>query len=210
MASGGFASAATDFAGAASSLFAGFGAKTKAQMYRIESQADLLKGLGAQLEGQSYQKAHDLALTNEEYAKESTAIQGVQATRATNLSLGAGRAAIGASGLEESGSALDVLADSARQGELHRQIVAQQGLISEAGYQEQADVYTNMVAASGVAVEGAKLASKEHLMAADAEETAAMGNFITAGIKGVAGVAALFSSGGGGLSSGDLAALAGG
>lgn len=190
---GPFADAAGNAAGAVSSLFAGFGANTKADMDRIEAQADLLKGKGAELEGESYTRAQTLAMQNKDYAEQSTAIQEAQAGRSLDLNLGAGRAAAGASGLRESGSVIDVLADSARQGELQQQVLGYQGAITQAGYQEQYEVYGNMVKASQVAVEGAELANKEHLMAADAENTAATGDFITAGIKGVSAVASLFS-----------------
>ncbi len=40
-------------------------------------------------------------------------------------------------GLGESGSALDILRDSASQGALTKATLGQQGLINEAGYQEQ-------------------------------------------------------------------------
>lgn len=195
---GPFSNAATSIGGAVSDLFSASAHKTKADMYRIESEADLLKGRGAELEGQSYTRAHELALTNKAYTEQSTAIQEAQASRDITRSLGTTRASIGASGLQESGSALDVLADSARQGELHKQVVQQQGLITEEGFQESADVYENMTKAAGIAVEGAQLASKEHLMAADAEETAATGAYIGAGIKGLTAVASLFEGFGGG------------
>lgn len=191
---GPFTSAAGDFASAAASLFAGKAAQSKAAMYKVEAQADLLKGEGAKIEGENYAKAQALALTNEEYAKTSTAIQEAQASRAIYLQTGEARAAAGASGIAQSGSALDILADSARQGELQKQVLAQQGLITEAGYQEQAETYGNMVKASDIAVKGAQLASQEHLMAADAEETAAKGSFITGAIKAAAGVAAIVAA----------------
>lgn len=182
--------------GAASSLFAGFASEKKAEMFKIEAKADLLKGKGAQLEGESYDRAKELALVNKQFAAESTAIQGVQADRAITLSLGGTRAGIGAAGMLESGSAMDVLADSASQGALHKQLLEKQGLITGEGYQEQADVYGKMVEASGVAVEAAKLASEGHLKAAEAEETAATGHYIGAGIKAVFGIASLFTGDG--------------
>lgn len=189
---GAFSTSVTDFAGAAQSLFAGISEQSKAKMYRIEAQSDLLKGEGYKIEGENYAKAQALALENVEYTKQSTAIQRAQADRTTFLSLGTARAAAGAEGITLEGSATDILAESARQGALQQQVLAQQGLITEAGYQEQAETYGNMVKASEVAVKGTELASQEHLEAANASETAATGNFITGGIKAVAGVAALF------------------
>src|SRR5882762_1371290 len=99
--------------GAVGSLFAGFAAEKKADMFRIQSQADLLKGKGDLLEADSYTRARQLALTNKDFATESTAIQEAQSSRAITMSLGSARNAFGAGGLAESGSAVDVLAASA-------------------------------------------------------------------------------------------------
>jgi hypothetical protein len=206
---GPFASAAGDFTGAVSSLFGGIASKSKAGMYKIEAKADLLKGEGARLEGEAYGRAHDLALVNKQFTEESTAIQEAQAGRAAFMSMGGTRAAIGGSGLSED-SATDVLRASAQQGALERAVLQKQGVITEESYQEEADVYTKMQQASGIAVAGSKLASQEHMMAADAEETAATGQFIGAGIKAVAGVAALAAAPfTGGTSLAALGALAG-
>lgn len=178
--------------GAVSSLFQGFASEKKADMFRLEAQADLLKGRGAQIEGEAYSRAGQLAQLNKAYAAESTAVQQAQADRQITMAIGGTRAAVGASGLLESGSALDVLRDSASQGALQKEILAKQGLITEEGYQEQADVYTKMVEASNVAVQGSQLASQIHLKAAEAEDEAAQGSYIGAAIKGVFGVASLF------------------
>lgn len=192
MGAAGFFSGAS---GAVSSLFSARGHETRAEMYQIEGRADLLRGEGAQLEGLSYTRARELALQNKDYARNSTEIQEAQASRTITMALGAERASFGASGARQSGSALDILADSAQQGELHKQIIGQQGLITQAGYQEQADVYGNMVKASQIAVEGSLLAHQEHIMASSAERTAATGDYITAGIRGVSAIASLFSGG---------------
>lgn len=181
--------------GAVEQLFAGRASEAKADMFRIEAKADLLKGEGARLEGLSYGRAHELALQNKQYAETSTEVQLAQASRAITMSLGSTRAAGAASGFTESGSGIDILAASARQGELEKQMLAQQGLITEASHQEQADVYANMVKASEVAVEGSKLAHEGHLRAADAEEDAAKGHFLGAAINGVVAVGSLFTGG---------------
>lgn len=181
--------------GAVSSLFSGFASEKKADMYRVMSQADLLKGQGDLIEADSYSRAHDLALQNRDFTAQSTAIGQAQADRSIYQSLGAVVGATGASGLQMDGSAADVLAASAQQGEVEKQVRANQGLITEAGYQEQADTYTNMVSAAHLASDAETLASKGHLLAASAEDDAATGSFISSAIKGVgaiASVAAMF------------------
>lgn len=178
--------------GAASDLFAGFAAEKKADMFKIEAQADLLKGKGAQIEGEQYDRARELAKVNRAFTAESTALQVASADRAINLTEGTLRATAGGSGLQESGSVLDVLADSAHQGELHKQIITKQGLIAEEGYQEQIDVYGKMIEGSQVAVEAAKKAQEMHLKAAEMEDQAATGKYISAGIKGTFAIASLF------------------
>src|ERR1019366_2908418 len=49
-----------------------------------------------------------------------------------------------ASGFGEGGSGGDILRSSASEGALNRAVLVQQGHITEAGYQEQADSYTAM------------------------------------------------------------------
>lgn len=189
--SGNVSTFASDEAGAVSSLFAGFAEGTKAEMFRVQSKADLLKGQGDLLEKSSYEKAQGLATQNEQFTEQSTALQEAQSARSIYMGTGAIRAAAGASGLQMDGSATDVLADSARQGEIQKQVLQQQGLITEAGYTEQAQTYGNMASAAQLASDTETLASQGHLMAASAAETAATGDFIAGGIKAIAGVAAL-------------------
>ena len=61
--------------------------------------------------------------------------------RAIEKTIGGQQAEVAASGFGAAGSALDLLRDSAAQGALHKAVLAQQGLITEAGYEEQAKSY---------------------------------------------------------------------
>jgi hypothetical protein len=136
--------------------------------------------------------------------EQSTAIQAAQADRKITHGAGHGaRQSSARAGLQESGSALDVLAMGASQGALQKEVIQQQGLISEESYQEQSDVYKKMVEASDVAVQGSLLAHEEHLKAASMEKDAATGSYIGAAIKGVTAIAALFGPLGGGGGGGD-------
>jgi len=74
------------------------------------------------------------------------------------------------------------LRDSAAQGALHKAVLSQQGLIEEAGYEEQAHSYNLMAQSARIA--------------ADANEDAAEGLGWTAAIKSVAAVASMFTPGG--------------
>lgn len=153
----------TDIAGGISDLFA-------ADAHRMKAQGDAF-------EKQNYQLAAQLASQNADFAAMSTNIKQAQVDRELFTSLGATKAAVAGAGLAESGSAEDILAQSAREGALTRAVTGEQGLIQEAGYKEQAQSYQNMAQAAQVAI--------------DAENRAATASEITAGIKGIAAIATL-------------------
>ena len=180
----------SDFGGGVSDLFAASADQTKADALRLKAQGDVL-------EGQNYGLASDLATQNEQFTAQSTAIKQAQLDRSITQTIGGQQADVAGAGFAASGSALDLMRDSASQGALTKAVAGQQGLITEAGYQEQATCYTNMQAAAG-------LAAQEDTLAAGAADKAAEGADITGGLKIVAGVASLFT---GGI---DLSGLAGG
>lgn len=158
--------------GAVSDLFA-------ADAHKAKAQGDLY-------EKENYQLAASYADQNEQYTEWSTAIKGAQADRALSKSLGETRADVAGAGLAESGSSLDILRESASQGAMTHAVLSEQGLITEAGYREQAASYRNMEAAAQVA--------------ADAENKAAEGAKWSAGFKFAAAAFDIFTaipSGGG-------------
>jgi hypothetical protein len=152
-----------DVAGAVGDLFAAEGARAKAA--------------GDRIEGQNYGLAAELAEKNVAFTKMSTEIKEFQQSRTVAQTIGEQRADVAAAGFGDSGSSLDLLRDSASQGALAHAVIQEQGLITEAGYEEQAQSYRNMQVAAN--------------MAADAEDKAATGLDITAAIKGVAAFATL-------------------
>jgi hypothetical protein len=97
------------------------------------------------------------------------------------MSLGTTKAAVAGAGFSNSGSALDLLRSSAEQGATTKAVLGQQGLITEAGYNEQQQSYTLMANAAGVAEK--------------ADKEAETGSFISAGIQAVAGLASLATGG---------------
>lgn len=201
----GIATGIGDFGAAASDLFAASADRSKAgtdranaRLAQISGQADLLKAKGDALEGTQYGEAATLSDLNSEFTKQSTAIQTAQADRALFGVMGTQRADIAASGFGEGGSGGDILRDSASQGALSRAVLNQQGLITEAGYQEQADSYRTMQSAAGIAVQsdtlaaqGEDISAQSYNDAAAADEKAASGKDISAIISGVAGIASL-------------------
>jgi hypothetical protein len=157
----------SDVSGAVSDLFA--------------AEGDRAKAAGDRSEATDYGLASDLAGQNEKYTETSTAIKEAQQARQVTMGLGKESADVAGAGFAASGSALDLMHDSASQGALTHAVLGQQGLITEAGYTEQQQAYTNMKAAANAA--------------ADAEDNAATGATIGAVINGVAAVASLFTGG---------------
>jgi hypothetical protein len=157
-----------DFGGGISDLFA--------------AQADKSKAAGDLAEAGEYGLAAKYADQEAAFTKESTAIQEFQQQRELTKSLGQTTADVAGAGFAASGSSLDLLRDSASQGALQQAVTAQQGLITEQGYEEQAQSYDIMQSAAQ--------------QAAGAENKASFGADITGGLKIAAGFATLFTGGG--------------
>jgi hypothetical protein len=138
-----------------SDIFAGFGDEAKAKMDLDEQQ--------------EYQLASRLATQNEQFTQMSTAIQEAQESREITQALGKTTAQVAGAGFAESGSAIDILRSGAQQGAQAQAVLSEQGLITEAGYKEQAQSYDLMASAAGTA--------------ASAEKTAAIGSFIAGGLS---------------------------
>jgi hypothetical protein len=143
---------------AASDLFAGFAASDKIK--------------GDELEAQNYDEAATLAGQNAQFTEMSTGIQTSQADREMYLNLGKTKSEIAGGGFAESGSGLDILRSSASQGALQKAVLNEQGLITEAGYQEQQQSYENMASAANAAAKG--------------EGIAQIGDFVAGGINALA------------------------
>ncbi len=137
-----------------------------------------IKGQGLRAESEQYLKSAAFADQNAKFTEVSTAIQEEQASREINKTLGSQAAGVAASGFANSGTALDLMRDSATQGALKVAVLGQQGLITEAGYEQQAASYRFMSDAAN--------------MAAGAADKAAQGAQIGAYIKGATAIASLF------------------
>jgi hypothetical protein len=146
-----------------------------------------LKAQGSLVEAGNYDLAAGLAKQNEKFTEQSTAVKQLMADRQIQQVTGSETADIAGAGFDTgSGSALDLLRSSAQQGALQKQLVGQQGLITEAGYTEQATAYSNLAGYARMA------ADTENKMAG----TSGFMGAITGGIKialGLASVATLFT-----------------
>lgn len=175
----------TDAAGSVSDLFGGIGAITqsdlKAQGLDIQAKGDLA-------EATNYDAAAVLAGQNAQFTQSSTAIKEAQLDRQTTLAIGGQQADVAAGGFSSSGSALDLMRDSASQGALTKAVAGQQGLITEAGYKEQQQSYETMSAAARATAAGLEdIADKTR----DAGTIAGIGSFASSAIKGGAAIATL-------------------
>ena len=93
---------------------------------------------GAYQQGETAKKSakyqSQIAQRNADIARRNAALQGIQQDRLNRLRLGTIRAAAGASGgVSDQGSVLELVADSAIQGELKRQDIIRAGEIKAAG-----------------------------------------------------------------------------
>jgi len=136
------------------------------------------KAKGLRIEGENYDLASKFSQKNEQFTETSTAIKQAQLDRETFKTIGGQAADIAGAGFASSGSALDLMRDSASQGALTKAVGAQQGLITEEGYKVQAQTYTNMGEAAR--------------MAADAEDEAATGARWSAGFHAASAVGSVF------------------
>lgn len=119
------------------------GTLLQARGTRIQAEGSLLTARGDITEAENYDTAAALARTNEQFVKESTAVQQVQADRQLQQSIGETTAQTAGAGLAAS-SSTDLLRSSVQQGALNKQLIGAQGQIQEAGYEEQAQSYTNL------------------------------------------------------------------
>lgn len=137
------------------------------------------KAKGLRIEAQNYDLSSEFSLKSEKFTEVSTAVKQAQLDRENFQMIGGQQADVAGAGFAASGSALDLMRDSAQQGALTKAIGSEQGLITEEGYKVQAQSYKNM--------------SDAARMAADAEDTAAFGANISAGFKAVSAITSIFT-----------------
>lgn len=220
-------STVSDLGGAASDLFASLGASAKGKLQadglrlqaagtritagstRLTAESLRTKAKGDLAEADNYDLASGLARQNEAYTEQSTRLQQYQLNRQVTQAIGGQQASVAGAGFASSGSALDIMRDSASQGALAHGTLAQQGVITEAGFEEQAKSFDTMSAAGRataaseygiadktdvIAGQQDQIAVGQDQLAVDTQKVAdqsATGSFISAALKGVAAVASL-------------------
>jgi hypothetical protein len=110
--------------------------------------SDIFGAIGSFASAKGYKAAAGASEQSAEIAAQSARIQGVMADRQITKTLGGQRADIAGAGLKASGSALDLVRDSAQQGSLTKQLIANQGAINVLGYQAEAANYNAMATAA--------------------------------------------------------------
>lgn len=141
------------------------------------AEAHETRAKGLRLEAGNYDLASGYAAKNEKFTELSTGIKQAQLDRDLYKTIGGIGADVAGAGFAASGSALDIMRDSAAQGALVKAVGAEQGLITEEGYDVQAKTYSSMGEASR--------------LAAGAEDEAATAARWSAGFKAAAAVASI-------------------
>jgi hypothetical protein len=213
--------------GAVSDLFKGFGdiansnlkatgLNIDAQGQRVTAQGTRLNAAGLRIKAQgdlaeasNYVLASELAGRNQQFTAASTAIKQAQLDRSITSTIGGQQAQVAGAGFAASGSALDLLRDSASQGQIARSVAGDQGLITGASYVEQQTSYQTLAQAGVMAATGENaIADKTDLIAnqqdvianrtdqlandtRSAGKTAATGDFISSFVKGGAAIFSL-------------------
>lgn len=206
----------SDLGGAVSDIFAGFGAEEQAQLkaqgLNIEAQGETISSQATELQAQGdiaeatqYGYAQTLAQQNAAYTAASTNISATQQERQTTMTIGSQKAAVGGAGLAESGSALDLLRNSAQQGALAQGVLVTQGQMQEAGYEEQAQSYAVMQSAAQqtastettISGEQANIATETQQLASEtaaAGQQSELGSFLSGALKGAAAIAGIVAA----------------
>jgi hypothetical protein len=136
------------------------------------------KAKGLRIEAENYDRSSAFAEQSARFTETSTEIKQAQLDRDIYKTLGGQAADVAGAGFAASGSALDILRDSAAQGALTKAVGSLQGLITEEGYEVQAKNYTAM--------------SEAARLAADAEDNAAEGAVWSSAFKGASAITSIF------------------
>lgn len=137
------------------------------------------KAAGLRLEAGNYDRAAGFSDQNARFTELSTGIKTMQLDRETFKTLGGITADVAGAGFASSGSALDVLRDSASQAALARGVATEQGLITEEGYKVEAQNYRAMGEAARMAAESEDKAADRAPWLAAIHGAAAVASFFT-------------------------------
>lgn len=110
--------------------------------------SDIFGAVGDFQNAKGLKKAAQYADLSAQIAQQSAQIKSVQAGRQLYKFMGGQVSDIASAGLKLSGSALDVMRDSATQGALSKQLIANQGAIDVMGYKAEAASYASQASAA--------------------------------------------------------------
>lgn len=159
----------------------------------------LLGASGARAAAGSYGEAADIATENAALTKEATAIKLMQTEREIYKTLGAEKADTAGAGFASSGTALDLMRDSASQGALTKGALSINGAIQENAYLEQANQFRSMQKAAGTSSFGQEIGGLLQLGAGAMNIYGGASTLFTEGSAGSAGAALGGSAGAGDL-----------
>lgn len=117
---------------------------------------DLGAAAGSKQAAAGYRTAAALAGDNADLEMAATRIQQQQELRAVQRTVGQQQAEVAGAGLASSGSALQLLADSSRQGAITMALTGVQGQIAANGYTQQAQAYMQQAQAADNAAKAQK------------------------------------------------------
>lgn len=202
----GITGGAADLGGAAQDLFFNSAAyKSQAKGSRLQAQGLSLAAQNFRAavpvynqQADTFEKAAGLTADTGALLRASTAIQKFQAERGTFKAIGTSRSDAAGQGLAESGSALDIIRDSAMQASLTTAMIDTQGAIDQKGIQIQSDNY--MMQAENARLQAAQAQRQAEITDTNVEaaleqaktsEKLAKGSQISGVFKGISGFAKL-------------------
>lgn len=124
------------------------GFQSQAQQYDAAAAGSEMSALGADAEAAAYATASGIATENAGTEAIAESIRQIQIMREVEQTVGGISASVAANGFQQSGSALDLMASSYRQGYLSQQISGMQSGQTQRGYLEQAAAANGEMAAA--------------------------------------------------------------
>lgn len=154
------------------------GLQSQATMAAASAEGNRLAAQGAQAEADAYSVSAQIAGINQEQEAIAEGVKEIQMTRELDQTVGSQKATVAGHGFQSSGSAVDVMLSSYRQGYLAQQMSAMQSETTQRGYLEQQAAATGHMKAAEVRRDAALNlagAQDQQSAAATANQTALTG-----------------------------------
>jgi len=141
------------------------GFQSKSTELKTASDASLVSVQGANAEAAAYQTSADLAGGNQQTEAIAESVRQLQIERGVTKTIGSEKAAVAANGFTQSGSALDIMQASMREGYLTQQLSAMQSVETQRGYLASAAASEGEMNAALVRASGAQQLADAQLKA---------------------------------------------